>query len=1778
MIDNNCGKEKVWVPNPEKGWINGDLIKEIPGEGWLVRDENGKEIKIEKDELRMQNPVIQEGIDDMTSLSHLHEAAVIHNLIKRYEINSIYTYTGSILIAINPYTKLPIYSKEMIESFCDQPVSKLAPHVYSIAESAYREMLNFQKNQSILVSGESGAGKTETTKFLLQYFAAMGEKGNGVNTSLISEEDIVEGNNIETQVIKSTPILEAFGNSKTLRNDNSSRFGKFIEIHFDKIKGTIVGAKLETYLLEKSRIVKPPENERGYHIFYQLIKGFNNSCCLNIINNNNNKDEDSSSSNNNIDDLKSLLKCKASDFNYLISSGCDSIDGVDDSQVFIKTENALKVMGLSNDELIGIYKILLSILHIGNIEFEKGKEEDSSIIKFGDSSFGESFSDGDGYNPLELSCKLLGCSVDSLKSTFCSRKMKAGNESYTINHTVEQASQARDSLSMFLYSRLFDWLVVRINQSIDKIGTEKKDNSFLFIGILDIYGFESFESNSYEQFTINYANEKLQNQFNHQIFKLEQLEYEKEKIDWSYIEFSDNQDCIDLIEKKPLGILSILDEESQFPKSTPSTLCTKLYNNHSKSKNFEKPRFSQTHFIIDHYAGKVEYDTNLFLEKNKDFIISEQVSALESSNWKFLTNLFQILSKKMNGGGGSGTSGGGSGAGGNKSSSASKSTFKFTSVSSQFKESLNSLMTTINSTNPHYIRCIKPNTEKRANLFDNVMVLHQLRCSGVIEQLRISRSGYPSRLVYDNFIKRYKLIVAKDFKNDDDSNESKEWNSILKETDLNSSNGGSTTNNQIELKRKGAELMINKLSIDISSVQFGLTKLFFKSGIIANLELLRSQTMINSATFIQKIWRGYTDRKAYTSTKQSSIYFQSLIRSYLQQLEYNSMVEENSAIHLQSLIRTNELEKQFNQLLSTTIHFQSLLRRLEDSKEFNTLMDRIKKIVKIQSLWRSNLAKKQLKLLKAEAKSLTNVVAEKNKLASKLGDIQSKLDMESQLAQKIKNENEQLSSQFSNIQIEKEKLQKDFGNINLEKEELLLKYSALESEYDQYKQQNELIISKLKQHINDLEEKQHQQQQHSYKNNEIVGNTSFEGSTTTNNGVTSPPKSSPSSPIRNSINSNSDTTISGGSDDGSIDNTDSLILSPKQHKGEDRKRSHEISSISPPRSRETIGYGDDDNNYVDVIPRQQFNELEKEYKELKQMDETHKQYIESLKLQITQLEEKVKKSSSHPRSLLPGIPSNINDSPKVVYTKSSITNDNSSSHHQQQQQQHNISPSNSITSTTSPINMMDSNIKSLSYKDFTNSQEIDAQQQLHQYHLNNGTATATSTNGSGNPLSQSSPTGSDKHIQQSTISDLVSALNFNNCQLESGKYLVDLIIKNHDSIVSKYVPSEMGGIPEPVFILSRCFLKNIYDVDATVIGTPNSTNSGGGGGGSGTGVLDPIETNANILIYFCDKVEEVIYRDPKSNCSALCYWFSNFYTLFNIMETYNQDTKDQLSLNDQDKALIEKLKITLQTMIVKAHKNVVKNITDYIQPILHKSLNDTTSEIDFMDPITNYLNQIQISLSLENCYINNNLCKLLFEQLFSFINAMIFNEILLRKDLCCLRSSIPIKMNISELEHWVKLHHGKEWSLSVCDKLRLLKEVVYILMIDKTQLQNDELRDEICPTLSIAQLKQLLTMYSPDVDSFEDPIPLEILTSLMDSPKYNPDENILLDLSKIFTLKFINSNQTLSSSTSSENDLMATINLNALESVQYACDDLVSNIVKKNIEIVSLNNQKSIKK
>ncbi|EFA79637.1 myosin [Heterostelium album PN500] len=917
MIESMNGG-KVWLPCPENGWTSGEIIDET-AETIIAKDENGKEVNISRADLKMQNPSIQEGIDDMTNLSYLHEPAVVHNLIRRYELNTIYTYTGTILIAINPYCKLSLYTKEMIDSFCDQPIAKLPPHVYAIAEASYREMLNHQKNQSILVSGESGAGKTESTKFLLQYFAAMGEKMGQ------SQQETAENNNIESQVIKSTPILEAFGNAKTLRNDNSSRFGKFIQIHFEKSRGTIVGAYLETYLLEKSRIVKPPQNERSFHIFYQFLLGVS-------------------------EQTRAVLHTTTDplDFYYLSQSGCHEIDEVDDKKVFEKTEKALRVVGFTDDDLLGVWKILAAILHCGNIQF---KEKDENTAELIETSTIQSTSQE--YSPLSKVCQLLGCNIDTIKNTLLQRQIKAGNESYTIPLTLQQANDARDSLSMYLYSRLFDWLVYRINQSIDK---KKKD--YLFIGILDIYGFESFEQNSFEQFTINYANEKLQNQFNHQIFKLEQQEYDKEKIDWSYIEFNDNQDCIDLIEKKPLGILSILDEETQFPKATPATLSTKLYSNHQKTKHFEKPRFSNIHFTIDHYAGKVDYDTTLFLDKNKDFIIPEQVMALNASNSDFFKKVVATSGATAADQKKSGTSSAGSG-----------------------------------------------------------------------------------RLIYENFFKRYKLLAAKELAGDQ---------KLLKDA------------------KKGSEVLIQKLRINNDMVQFGLTKIFFKSGIVANLELIRGDLMKKSAIMIQKHWKGMLCKQRYRKQRDAALLLQTLLRSTAAKKVCSDIVEEQSTLLLQTVIRSVLAAMEFNETVRAATLLQTAMRSSvagEELRELNknaaavVLQDYIKlyqqqnyfktllfATTAAQARWRGKLARREYRQLRIEARSLSNVVAEKNKLETKVEELQYRLKAEQKIKEK---EQEKLKSDVKQLRLQLDEKNAKLSESAQQVQSMSLRIKQLEEELEE---------------------------------------------------------------------------------------------------------------------------------------------------------------------------------------------------------------------------------------------------------------------------------------------------------------------------------------------------------------------------------------------------------------------------------------------------------------------------------------------------------------------------------------------------------------------------------------------------------------------------------------------------------------------------------------------------------------------------------------------------------
>ncbi|KAG8487089.1 hypothetical protein CXB51_020641 [Gossypium anomalum] len=671
----------VWVEDPDEAWIDGQVTK-ITGKDAQIQTTNGKTVTEKLSKIYPKDlEAPPGGVDDMTKLSYLHEPGVLQNLKTRYELNEIYTYTGNILIAINPFQRLPhIYDSHMMQQYKGAPFGELSPHVFAVADVAYRAMINESKSNSILVSGESGAGKTETTKMLMRYLAFLGGR---VAT---------EGRTVEQQVLESNPVLEAFGNAKTVRNNNSSRFGKFVEIQFDK-HGRISGAAIRTYLLERSRVCQVSDPERNYHCFYLL-------CAAPA------------------EEVEKYKLGKPQSYHYLNQSRCYELVGVSDAHDYLATRRAMDIVGISEKEQEAIFRVVAAILHLGNIVFAKGKEVDSSVPKDDQAKF-----------HLNTTAELLMCDVKALEDALCKRVMVTPEEVIKRSLDPQSATVSRDGLAKTLYSRLFDWLVDKINNSIGQ-----DPNSNFLIGVLDIYGFESFKANSFEQFCINFTNEKLQQHFNQHVFKMEQEEYTKEKINWSYIEFVDNQDVLDLIEKKPGGIVALLDEACMFPKSTHETFANKLYQTFKNHKRFIKPKLSRTDFTIAHYAGDVLYQSDQFLDKNKDYVVPEHQDLLGVSKCPFVAGLFPPLPEETS-----------------KSS-------KFSSIGSRFKLQLQQLMETLNSTEPHYIRCVKPNNQLKPAIFENQNIMQQLRCGGVLEAIRISMAGYPTRKPFFEFINRFGLL------------------------------------------------------------------------------------------------------------------------------------------------------------------------------------------------------------------------------------------------------------------------------------------------------------------------------------------------------------------------------------------------------------------------------------------------------------------------------------------------------------------------------------------------------------------------------------------------------------------------------------------------------------------------------------------------------------------------------------------------------------------------------------------------------------------------------------------------------------------------------------------------------------------------------------------------------------------------------------------------------------------------------------------------------------
>ena len=645
-------------------------------------------------------------IDNMVELKELNEASILHNLRLQFAQDKIYTNVGTILVSVNPFKSLNIYTVEVLEQYRSKGYRNMPPHVYGVADEAYRSMTADNSNQSCIVSGESGAGKTEATKIFLQYITE------------VSGKDDIESKDgkatLHEQILKSNPLMEAFGNAKTVRNDNSSRFGKWIVINFNKNKGTIVGASIIQYLLEKSRLVSQAKEERNYHIFYNLCAGAQ---------------------------MDSEVREKfrigdVEDYHYLNQSGVTEVETINDEADWENVMDSMEVTGISIEEQDDIIRTLAGILHLGNILFEDG---------------GASYEEGSKVSNddmLELSATQLGTTSEKLSKALCFKTMRTSRDvTFKINNK-DQAIDARDALAKGIYSLLFDWLIQRINQSLaegqklEKKGKKKAKDTVNYIGILDIFGFESFDWNSFEQLCINYCNEKLQFHFNDHIFKLEQNEYKSEGIDVSQIEFADNQPTLDMFEKK--GIYATLDEEMSIPKGSDNGFLIKLTKKLDGHPNFRKPgvktNYERNSFTVVHYAGSVMYNVAGFLEKNRDSLNPDLAELMASSSIPFIAQLFKGTAAAVDTGA---TRGGGK---------------KSKSLGSKFKNQLQDLMTTLRKTQPHFIRCVKPNEERTGDIFTANMVLAQLRYAGLLEVCRIRQIGYPVRKGFTEFYRRYRVV------------------------------------------------------------------------------------------------------------------------------------------------------------------------------------------------------------------------------------------------------------------------------------------------------------------------------------------------------------------------------------------------------------------------------------------------------------------------------------------------------------------------------------------------------------------------------------------------------------------------------------------------------------------------------------------------------------------------------------------------------------------------------------------------------------------------------------------------------------------------------------------------------------------------------------------------------------------------------------------------------------------------------------------------------------
>lgn len=960
---------RAWFPNPVDGFIPGELEQRKDlGDGkvalvFKLADESISTVQTTRDALLdgrdaslppLMNPAMFESAEDLTNLSHLNEPAILQAIKLRYAHKEIYTYSGIVLIAINPFARVDsLYVPQMVQIYAGKQRSSQAPHLFAIAEEAYTDMLRDVKNQTVVVSGESGAGKTVSAKYIMRYFATRGAPGTGGKPS--GRMDAIS--NTEEQILATNPVMEAFGNAKTTRNDNSSRFGKYIEIMFDS-KTSIIGARIRTFLLERSRLVFQPLRERSYHIFYQLVAGASD------------------------EERERLGLLPVEQFDYLNQGADPIIDGVDDKEEFEATKRSLSTIGLDEQTQAEIFGVLAALLHLGNVKITAFRSEST-------------LDPTDGF--LVRACSILGLNAADFAKWTVKKQLITREDRIVSNLTAQHAVVVRDSVAKFIYSSLFDWLVETINRGL---ATEEiLQRVHTFIGVLDIYGFEHFTKNSFEQFCINYANEKLQQEFNQHVFKLEQEEYMREEIDWTFIDFSDNQPCIDLIEGK-LGILSLLDDESRLSMGTDEQFVIKLNQTFSndKQKVFKKARFGNTSFTVCHYALDVTYESEGFIEKNRDTIPDEQMEVLKSTTSPFFKRVLEVsaLVREKDSAGVASTTV--NSAPGRRIGVAVN---RKPTLGGIFRASLIDLMATINSTNAHYIRCIKPNEGKESWKFEGPMVLGQLRACGVLETVRISCAGYPTRWTYEEFAMRYYMLCH-----------SSEWTTEIK-----------TMCHNILRKALG-DASVAKAD----KYQLGLTKIFFRAGMLAFLEEKRSARLKECAIMIQKNLRAKYYRHKYLDARESILRFQAATRAFLARQTTQEIREIKAATTIQRVWRGQKERKRYQAIRNNILLFQSIAKgylcrkkiletRLGNAatkiqrcyrsyRQLNNWRQYRKRVVIIQNLWRGKKARRAYKKMREEARDLKQI---SYKLENKVVELTQSLGA-------LKRENKALQTQLENYE------------------------------------------------------------------------------------------------------------------------------------------------------------------------------------------------------------------------------------------------------------------------------------------------------------------------------------------------------------------------------------------------------------------------------------------------------------------------------------------------------------------------------------------------------------------------------------------------------------------------------------------------------------------------------------------------------------------------------------------------------------------------------------------